>query len=672
MSLNRLVFGAYAAGVCTGYTVAVRWSQDGFTTSNELTLTPDGNTGTTGAQISTYDGAPTNGIKLTADLTGITALQNTPTPVEFRIYFYGNGGQWDPYGIGHLGATTDDVVLYGSTGSGASVNIVSPTAETRLINLDNHLRLEAGVQDYSGAVTTTWSQVSGPGTVTFADSTAATTSASFSAEGTYVLRITATNSAGSTSKEITIAAGAGALLNGTPVTITADGLGTITARAENGTNEGKEKAFDQNAGTKWLDFSSTSWIQYASTKTYRVTSYALTSANDEPARDPKDWALLGSNDGVNWTTLDTRTGETFSARFQTKTYTVSSNAAYSSFRLRIDASLYDVGIIQLAELAITGTEQSFGAPVVAPGTAPAAIVGTVANLTGTATDADGQPQPLSSTWSKISGPGTVTFGNAAAPATTATFSAAGTYTLRLSATDGSATVFQDLAVTAASPNTAPTISTVADQTIPANGTTGALGFTPGDAETAAASLTVNATSSNTTLVPNTNITFGGSGANRTVTVVPAPNQTGNATITLTVSDGTLSADTTFTVTVTETMASWISGYSGVGSLTAATDDADGDGFANLLEYALGKNPSDPSDRPNLTVATSGNHLTLTFTPQRVSGFTYTVEASSELSNWSEASDITSQLTPGQSHTHTDSVAISGAATKRFLRLKVSQ
>ena len=55
-------------------------------------------------------------------------------------------------------------------------------------------------------------------------------------------------------------------------------------------------------------------------------------------------------------------------------------------------------------------------------------------------------------------------------------------------------------------------------------------------ETPAASLTVAGASSNTALVPLANIVFGGSGASRTVTVTPAANQSGAATITLTVTD----------------------------------------------------------------------------------------------------------------------------------------
>ena len=56
-------------------------------------------------------------------------------------------------------------------------------------------------------------------------------------------------------------------------------------------------------------------------------------------------------------------------------------------------------------------------------------------------------------------------------------------------------------------------------------------------ETAVGSLTLGKSSSNTTLVPNSNVAFGGSGANRTVTITPAANKGGKATISLSVRDG---------------------------------------------------------------------------------------------------------------------------------------
>ena len=60
-----------------------------------------------------------------------------------------------------------------------------------------------------------------------------------------------------------------------------------------------------------------------------------------------------------------------------------------------------------------------------------------AALAGIATD-DGLPSPpgqLSNDLEQVSGPGTVTFANASALSTTASFPVAGTYVLRLSVSD---------------------------------------------------------------------------------------------------------------------------------------------------------------------------------------------------------------------------------------------
>ncbi len=107
----------------------------------------------------------------------------------------------------------------------------------------------------------------------------------------------------------------------------------------------------------------------------------------------------------------------------------------------------------------------------------------------------------------------------------------------------SATVHLDLV------NNPPTISAVANQTINEDTSTGPLTFVIGDAETPPQNLSVSATSGDLTRVPAVNIVLGGSGATRTVSVIPAANQNGLATITLTVSDGELTAETSFTVTV---------------------------------------------------------------------------------------------------------------------------
>ena len=82
------------------------------------------------------------------------------------------------------------------------------------------------------------------------------------------------------------------------------------------------------------------------------------------------------------------------------------------------------GVVNLAPVVEAGANQAITLPA------------NVTSLSGTATD-DGLPAgSLTTAWSKVSGPGTVTFANAAALATDATFSMQGVYVLQLSATDG--------------------------------------------------------------------------------------------------------------------------------------------------------------------------------------------------------------------------------------------
>lgn len=126
--------------------------------------------------------------------------------------------------------------------------------------------------------------------------------------------------------------------------------------AANPAGEDETKAFDKNNNTKWLVYSPTGVLQYdfAGTAAYKVTAYSVTSANDDPARDPRNWQLQGSNDGTNWTTVDTRSGITFASRFQTNTYSIANNTAYQMYRLNITANNGSGSLLQLAELQLFG------------------------------------------------------------------------------------------------------------------------------------------------------------------------------------------------------------------------------------------------------------------------------------------------------------------------------
>jgi hypothetical protein len=76
-----------------------------------------------------------------------------------------------------------------------------------------------------------------------------------------------------------------------------------------------------------------------------------------------------------------------------------------------------------------------------------------------------------------------------------------------------------------------------------------ISITIADAESAAASLTVTAMSSNAALVPTSGLVMSGDGATRNLTIAPAAGRSGTATITITVSDGTNATSTSFLVII---------------------------------------------------------------------------------------------------------------------------
>ena len=87
-------------------------------------------------------------------------------------------------------------------------------------------------------------------------------------------------------------------------------------------------------------------------------------------------------------------------------------------------------------------------------------------------------------------------------------------------------------------NDAPVITALGPQSVDEDGTLGPIPLAITDPDNSIASLQLSGTSSNQTLVPNGDITFGTSGPNRTISVVPAANQSGGpVTITITVDDG---------------------------------------------------------------------------------------------------------------------------------------
>lgn len=147
-----------------------------------------------------------------------------------------------------------------------------------------------------------------------------------------------------------------ALLPPDPEDVTSTGSLSVNIENPDGptANEGSKKVTDNNTATKFLifDYDPTFFIQLKFKKAQHITSYTLTSGNDAPARDPKDWNLSGSNDGTKWTVLDNRTGETFASRGLTKNYDFTNTTTYTYYKLSITANGGD-DLFQMAEWRVT-------------------------------------------------------------------------------------------------------------------------------------------------------------------------------------------------------------------------------------------------------------------------------------------------------------------------------
>ncbi len=197
----------------------------------------------------------------------------------------------------------------------------------------------------------------------------------------------------------------------------------------------------------------------------------------------------------------------------------------------------------------------------------------------------------------------------------------GVAVIEIQITDGEDTALASFILTVNSVNDVPTISPMSDQVIDEDSVIGPLSFTIGDEETASGALFVTASSSNPTLLPDGIISLGGSGANRTVTLIPAANQNGVTSITLVVSDGEDIASTTFTITVNALNDSPTISSIGnqettyetpLGPLSFTIGDVETPP-ASLLLNAVSSN-STLLPNGNITLGGSGTNRTVTFTP----------------------------------------------------------
>src|SRR5439155_248233 len=150
------------------------------------------------------------------------------------------------------------------------------------------------------------------------------------------------------------------------------------------------------------------------------------------------------------------------------TSTTASFSVARTYVLRLTAS--DSQLSSSDDIVVTVIPENH-APAANAGPDQQITLPNVANLNGSVSD-DGLPSgsSIAISWSKVSGPGIVTFANASVTVTTAAFDQPGAYVLRLTASDSDLTTSDDLTVTVIDPRVPPVANFVVPES---TGTAGA-------------------------------------------------------------------------------------------------------------------------------------------------------------------------------------------------------
>ncbi len=121
-----------------------------------------------------------------------------------------------------------------------------------------------------------------------------------------------------------------------------------------------------------------------------------------------------------------------------------------------------------------------------------------------------------------------------------------------------------------------------------------------------------------------------------------PGATATVNLLVTAGDGTTTQAYTIAVSRYAPFGEWSSGSGMTGGNTGPTDDYDGDGISNLLEYALGASPTTATNSllPATTSATNpsdGEHyLTISYRRRMIPGtLTYQLQRSTTLASWED-------------------------------------
>jgi hypothetical protein len=321
-----------------------------------------------------------------------------------------------------------------------------------------------GLPSPPGAVLTSWTKLSGPGTASFVDATMPVSSVSFDLVGDYVLRLAANDGEYMRFDDILVTV----VEQGAQVDIQTH-ADTYTRNNAASSNFGADslvrvQPWGDTTGFADFDLSGFPTGSTVANATLRVAVDTVKVSGDVQLRrvlgDWQEFSLTRNNQPA--------LGPVFS------TFSVDSNDEGKVLALDVTglvnalladrAKDYGLALTQSGAnvwfdsreggIPMTLTVEAGGPVANAPPTVNAGNDMTVALPDGASLSAsiadDGLPNPpgaVALNWTVLSGPGAVTFANATSATTTASFSATGDYDIRLTANDGEFSVSDDINIT---------------------------------------------------------------------------------------------------------------------------------------------------------------------------------------------------------------------------------
>jgi RHS repeat-associated protein len=204
----------YGMGNADAYSYQAGVVFDSAPQGTSIVLTPATGTQQTGTTLcvsgSVLDlfGRPAGGIGVGFSVTGAnpSSMYVDTDASGIARYCYGGANSGTDSIVASVGlASGTGTVTWSSTAPNAAPSVYAGAGQT--ITLPNSANLSGVATDDSlpsGALSVAWSQVSGPGTVTFASASQPVTTATFSSPGTYVLSLSASDGQLTSNSNVTI------------------------------------------------------------------------------------------------------------------------------------------------------------------------------------------------------------------------------------------------------------------------------------------------------------------------------------------------------------------------------------------------------------------------------------------------------------------------------------